>query len=266
MSQEFGSELDEKKERTESKYRKTDYLKLDEGEHTVRVLDTRETKHYTHYVGFAYVKCLDDECPICQNNKRILFDHPEDFREVKGWNPRRDRYYINVIDKTPTKVCSKCATEATVSSAACPACGTVLGDAAPLNKVKVLTGSRRLFEDLKVLYKTVRDEGDNIVDIRLYDWILVTRGKKTDKVTSPSPRYYPNKAVLPEFNPEDLFDLSRCAIELNPTEMLDLFNGASLKDIFTMRRASKQEDTTTIETSEDISEEISASIDDIFKA
>jgi hypothetical protein len=265
---EFGSNIDEKKEFTpgKSKYRKTEFLKLNEGEHRVRILDTMETKHYAHYIGFAYVKCLGDECPICQNNKKILYEHPEDYREVKGWNPRRDRYYINVMDKTLTKVCPKCGTEATPVAELCPACGTVLGQAAPVNKVKVLTGSRNFFEDLKVLSKTVRNEQDEILPINTYDWVLVTRGKMREKTTSPSPRLtgQPNN---PEFNPEDLFNLEDAVIKLTPEEMLDLFNGASLKDIFTMRRATKQVLNSDLELdSENIQDEIKGAVDDIFKA
>lgn len=268
MSEEFGSNIDERKESTPgtSKYRKTDFLKLNEGEHKVRILDRMETKHYTHYIGFAYIKCLGEECPLCQNDKKILYEHPEDYKEQKGWNPRRDRYYINVMDKTLAKVCPKCSTEALPNVDLCPACGTVLGDAAPVNKVRVLTGSRSFFEDLKVLSKTVRNEQDEILPITSYDWILVTRGKGREKTTSPSPRLL-GQPTNPEFNPEDLYDLSRVAIELSPEEMLDVFNGASLKDIFAMRRATKQVlDSDFDAGSENIKEEIRSKVDEIFKS
>lgn len=264
MSTEFGSNLDERKERSQSKFRKTEFLKLDEGEHTVRILDSTEIKHYTHYIGFAYVKCLGDNCPICLNNKKILFEHPEDYRDVKGWNPRRDRYYINVLDKTAGKICPKCETEASANSDLCPACGTVLGVAGQLNKIKVLTGSRGLFEDLKVLYKTVRNEQDEIVDIRHYDWILVTRGKKFEKTTSLRPNYLPHKAGLPEFNAENLFDLNTTVIQLNPEEMLDVFNGTSLKDIFAMRRTAKQSALVDEKANAEVSEEIRNLVGSIF--
>lgn len=265
---EFGSQIDEKKEFTpgKSKYRKTEFLKLTEGEHKVRILDNMETKHYTHYIGFAYIKCLGDECPICQNNKKIIYEHPEDFRDVKGWNPRRDRYYINVMDKTAVKVCPKCGTENPVTADICSACGSVLGEAAPVNKVKVLTGSRSFFEDLKVLSKTVRNEQDEILPINTYDWILVTRGKMREKTTSPSPRLI-GQPTSPEFNPEDLYNLEDVVIKLSPEEMLDVFNGTALKDIFAMRRATKQVLDSDLEVSaENISDEIKNAVDDIFKA
>src|ERR1051325_8828243 len=126
MSQEFGSTVDERQETKAPKYRKTEFLSLGQGEHRIRILDSMEVKKYTHYVGYAYIECLGDECPLCENNKRILYEYPEDYQKVKGWNPRRARFYINVLDKTPTKVCPKCGTEKQDASEICPACSTPL--------------------------------------------------------------------------------------------------------------------------------------------
>jgi hypothetical protein len=262
----FGSNIDERKAITDApKYRKTDYLKLTEGEHRVRILDNIETKHYTHYMGYAYVACLGEDCPICQSNKKILYEHPDDYRNQRGWNPRRDRYYINVIDKTPVKVCANCGTESGTGFDSCPKCGGVLGTASPANKVRVLTGSRNLFEDLKVLSNTVRDDNDEILDIRTYDWTLVTRGQGREKTTTPSPRLMgqPNN---PDYNPEDLFDLSDVVIRLTPEEMLDVANGTSIKDIFVVRRAAKQVLDSGFEDVEDIQGEIRNSVNSIFKS
>lgn len=264
MSDMFGETIEKREERVNNpKYRKTEFLKLDEGERTVRIIEPRETRHYAHYIGWAYIKCLGDECPICQNNKKILYEHPEDYRDVKGWNPRRDRYYINVMDLTKAKVCPKCETEGSVEQDLCPACGTVLGDAQPLNKIKVLSGSSKLFEDLKVLSKTVKDDDDNRVDIRTYNWLLLTRGKGRDKVTTPNPRYNPAKAGILEFNAEDLFDLENAVITLTPEEMLDVYNGAPLKDIFAVRRANKKQDEEKISLTDDA--ELEESLNSIFK-
>jgi hypothetical protein len=268
MSDEFGNYIEERKERV-SNFRKTEFLRLDEGEKIIRILDGHEVRIYTHYVGYAYVLCLGDECPICQNNKKILFEHPTDYRDVKGWNPRKDRYYINVLDRTKMKVCDKCKTEAPSTAEVCPACGTVLGEAKPLEKVKVLTGGSKLFEDLKVLSRTVRDDdSEERVDIRAYDWLLVTRGKKLDKVTSPSPRYNPAKAgILTLTEGQELFDLQKSVITLTPEEMIDVWDGgASLKDVFAVRRAKKETTTAEFESPmTEVSEDIQDSLDLIFK-
>lgn len=263
MSDEFGTTVEDKTKR-ESKFRKTEFMRLDEGEHVIRIIEPRETKHFTHYVGWAYLKCLGDECPLCANNKKIMYEHPEDYREVKGWNPRRDRYYINVLDRTVAKKCEKCETVAPNHFDLCPACGSTLPKAEPINKVKVFSGSGKLFEDLKVLSKTVRDENDERVDIRAYDWIVMVRGKSRDKITNVRPNYFPSKAGLLEVT-EELYDLSKAVIEVSPEEMLDIFNGTSLKDIFTMRRAKKQVLDNEEITGEDIQAEIESSVNDIFK-
>lgn len=264
MSEEFGSNIEERKERTQSKYRKTEFLKLDDGEYTIRILDPMEVKHYTHYMGYAYIACLGDECPICQNNKRILYEHPEDYREVKGWNPRRDRYYINVMDRTSVKICEKCGTESKPTIDICSACGTVLGNTVPANKIKVLSGARSLFEDLKVLSKTVRNEQDERVDIRDYDWIFVVRGKGRDKTTAIRPVYFPAKAGRLEFDETQLYDMDNTVVKLTPEEMLDVFNGASLKDVFTVRRAKKQVLDSDFPVTDNIREDIANAVDEIF--
>jgi hypothetical protein len=221
MSDEFGNYIEDKGERkSQSKFRRTEFVKLDEGnEQVIRILDSHEVRHYTHYIGWAYVKCLGDECPICQNNKKILYEHPEDYRDVKGWNPRRDRYYINVLDRTKVKTCEKCQTENRAGAEVCTACGSVLGVAQPSNRVKVLTGSAGLFENLKVLARTVRDENDERVDVRAYDWVLVTRGQRRDKVTNPSPRYNPANAGFMEVPADQLYDLEKVVVVLTPDEM-----------------------------------------------
>lgn len=238
MSDEFGNFIDDKTARKTSKYRKTEFLKLDEGEHIIRILDGHETKHYTHYVNGMYIKCLGDECPLCLNNKKILYEHPEDYRDVRGWNPRRDRYSINVLDRTPVKVCEKCETVNVAQAEVCSGCGTVLGIVKPLDKVKVLSASERLFTDLKVISNSVRDDDDNRIDIRTYDWMLLVRGKNRDKVTTATPRYNPTKAGYIEVDKEKLYDLENTIITLTPEEMLDIFNEKySLKDIFATRKA-----------------------------
>lgn len=265
---EFGATIDEpyvKKDKN-TKFRKTEFIQLGQGEHLIRILEPMETKVYAHYVGWSWLKCLGDECPICENNKKILYEHPEDYREVKGWNPRRDRYSINVLDKTPARVCPKCGVEkkdANVSN--CPACGTPMNALAPLNKVKVLSRGSTLFDDLKTMSRAIRDADDKRIDIRLYDFRLMVRGTGRDTTITPVPVYIPGRESEPSFEGE-LFDLSKAAIELNREEMSDVaFNNAALKDIFTMRRAKKQlEESNFVNT--DIEQEMNDSLGEIFKA
>lgn len=205
----FGDTVDERKEGGESKFKKTEYLTLTSGnEYIVRILDAMETKVYAHFVGRGWLECLEEECPICQNNRKILYEHPEDFRDVDGWCPKRPRFYLNVLDQSD-------------------------------KKVKVLSSGPRLIEDLKVMSKSIRNEQDERIDIRSYDWSLSVRGAGRDKETTPSHRFF-GKQTNVDLAGQELYDLKSLIIKLQPNEMLEVFNGASLKDVFAMRRAKKE--------------------------
>lgn len=242
MSAQFGDFIQTKESRQDSgKFQKTQFLKLDEGEHSIRILEPHETRHVIHYINYLYLKCLGDECPICENNKRLMYEHPTDFRDVKGWLPRRNRYYINVLDRTLVKTCSKCNAESGVSSELCGNCGSLLGTASPANTVKVLSGSETLFEDLKVISKSITDQSGERVDIRTYDFKLLVRGKGRDKNITPIPQYNPANAGEIALTPEqNLFDLQNAVIELTAVEMIDVHNGVALKDIFAARRKDEE--------------------------
>jgi len=227
----FGDTVDERKESGEQKFKKTEYLTLTSGnEYIIRILDAMETKKYAHFIGRGWLECLEEECPICQNNKKILYEHPEDFREVDGWCPKRPRFYLNVLDKAD-------------------------------GKVKVLSCGPRLIEDLKVMSKAIRNENDERIDIRSYDWSLTVRGAGRDKETTPSHRFF-GKMTDVDLDGQELYDLDNLLIRLEPNEMLDVFNGASLKDVFALRRAKKE-----LVKDEDLNDlnDTLDSVDDLFK-
>ena len=222
MTEEFGSTIDERQ--TNPKFRRIEFMSMDAGEHRFRILESMETKKYTHYIGFAYVECLGDDCPVCENNKKILYEHPEDYKEQADWHPRNQRFYINVFDKSSV-------TEDGKYSPGLP----------PLNKVKVLSMGSRLLEEIKVHSKSVRNKQDERIDIRMYDWIAEVKGEKQNKTTHVAHKWWPGEEALEDIGEQQLFDLSEVAVKLNREEMLDVaFNGAKLKDIFAMRRAQKQ--------------------------
>lgn len=229
----FGDTIDERSERGESKFKKTEYLALTSGnDYVIRILDPVETKVYAHFVGKGWLECLEEECPICDNNKRIMYEHPEDFRDVDGWCPKRPRFYLNVLDQSD-------------------------------KKVKVLSCGPRLIEDLKVMSRSIRNEQDERIDIRNYDWSLTVRGTGRDKEITPSHRFFGKESVV-NLEGQTLYDLKNLIIRLEPEEMLEAFNGVALKDIFAMRRAKKElvsDDEVTV-----LRDEIKSSIDDIFKA
>lgn len=265
------AQIDEKRTAgNKSTFRKTEYIDLPEGQHIIRVLESSATKVYVHYMGFAYVKCLGDECPICQNNKKILFESPEDYRDQKGWKPRTSRFYVNVLDKTKAKICPTCGAEyKNLNLATCSKDNTILPEAAPLNKVKVLAKGSGLFEELEIMSNTTRNEQDEVVDIRTYDFLLNVSGRGKDTKTTPVPRYIPGREDMTVLEGENqLFDLSKTTPTLTADEMLDVFNGASLKDIFAVRRATKEAEKVAQEPVGDsvLMSDINAAVDDIFKS
>jgi hypothetical protein len=232
MSDNFGATIDDDVQ-TKKGYKKTQYLALKQGEYTIRILDPMETRKETHYVGYSYIECLGDECPICQNNKKILYEHPEDYKDVQGWCPRRPRFYLNVIDKAD-------------------------------GLVKVLSCGPMLIEDLKTMSRAIRNEKDERIDIRHYDWTLIVKGEKREKTITPSHKFF-GKEDEPNIGEQALYDLSNVTVKLSPDEMLDAFNGASLKDIFAVRRAKKEAlDSDFPTATENVEDEIKSAIDQMF--
>lgn len=262
----FGSTLEEKDNTFggQSKFKKTLYLSTPPGEYRIRILDEVETKKYAHFAGKTYVECLKDACPICENNRGIMYQHPDNFRDVKGWIPRRERYYVNVMDRTPAKVCDKCETENGTSSSNCDACNSPLGDVGPVNKVKILSSGPTLIDDITAIANSIRDSEDQVVDIRTYDWILLSRGQGREKTITVRPDYIADKASPLDYESIELYDLDNALITLEPDEMVDLLNGASIKDVFSLRRA-KKEDSSTNQLADEVRERIDQSVKDIFK-
>ena len=230
MSDNFGETLDENTGK--GQFKKTVYLSLKPGEYTIRILDSSETKQYGHFMGKGWIACLGDECPICLNNKKILYEHPEDYASVSGWYPRRARFSLNVLDRAD-------------------------------GIVKVLQCGPRLIEDLKVMSKSIRNEQDERIDIRHYDWTLIVKGDGRNRETTPSHKFY-GKETAPEYGEQTLYDLSNIMIKLDAEEMLDVFNGASLTDIFKMRRAKKEISKPDTGVSDEVHQDLSQAVDELF--
>lgn len=220
----------------ESKFRKVEYLKLDPGQYTIRILEFPATKKYNHFLNFSSVECLGDDCLICENNRRILYEHPKDYKDVKGWCPRRERFWVNVLNKTNDE-----------------------------NKVCVLSSGPTLFEDFNMMAQATRTESDEVVDIRAYDWILMVKGTGREREITPVPQYRGKNEPISTEGLE-LFDLTRCLPNITRDEMADFLKGVSLKDIFNLRRATNEvlskEETMS---EENLEKDIEDSISEIFK-
>jgi hypothetical protein len=228
-----------------STFRKTEYFQFTPGLHLVRILQSATKRVDVHYVKNAYVTCLGDDCPICAGNLKIAMEvsDKEARRKTPGWAPLQQRHYINVLDRTPVKVCPKCNAENKRVGANYPSICLNCKEQditnvkeTISNRVKVLSKGKKFFEILEMYATSSLDTEGNPIPITSYDLqILVPDGGEPVA----SQQLHRNDEV--EIEPEELYDLDNCSIKLNAEEINDLLRGISLKDIFAARRNSKPE-------------------------
>jgi hypothetical protein len=240
-----------------AKIKKLEFLKLALGPNIVRILDEDYVTADTHFVNRTSIACLGEECPICKNNRKIINENPETFRDVKGYYPRTTRYFINVLDRTVAKICPKCGEEIKqVNLPVCPkaGCGAVIVDtpAAPLNKVKVLSKGVTLFEQLAAIELSILDDAGTPRGLMDYDLVLISAGSGKTSTVTPIYSGRTGDAV-----PEGLekFDLAKALIKLTPEEILDFQKGVSLSDIFKGRSLTdKKPESLSLETSVELTD------------
>lgn len=223
--------------------RKTEYLALVPGNTVIRILDPDYFSVETHFINRTSVECLGDECPICKNNRKIILENPETFRDISGYSPRSRRYFVNVYDKTPAKVCPQCGAEIKQDIPTCPSCNTIITavERKPLDKVKVLAKGKQLFEQLIALEQVIVDETGTPRGLTNFDITLVTAG--AGKTATCTPIFTGNVGAPVFVEKPDLFDLHNAVIKLSEDELHDFQSGVSLKDIFAARRLGKETST-----------------------
>lgn len=224
-------------------FEKVTFLRLTPGNHLVRLIQNPEDSLvvYTHYVMNKFtIECPGDGCPVCENNKKLVFEHKEDFRNQKGWSQRTTRYLLNVLDRTLVKTCPSCQAEVKPSGALgkfpnnCPECNAFVTEvkAMTCNKVKILGFGVKLAGDLNAIEKSICDPTGEPIGLTKFDIVLSVDGKAKTAPT-PIPVTTNNDVVTV---PEDMLqDTSNATIKLNPEEILELLRGVTLKDIFKAR-------------------------------
>lgn len=219
----------------DSNFKRTEFMQVGQGAHTIRILQPQVKTLPTHYFDSsrASVLCLEDECPICANNKKLYMQFNKEANKQPGYNRVNWRFFVNVLDKTPARVCTKCGKEYKDTRNTICTCGEVLPDVAPLNKVKVLSKGLMLRDDLDSVNNAIRDAEGNSIGLVNYDITLMVSGAGRETKITPVPRT-DLKDPIPEGL--ELFDLEKAVITLTASEMLDLSNGHSLKDIFSARK------------------------------
>jgi hypothetical protein len=223
----------------ESNFKRTEFMTVGQGAHTIRILQSQVKTLPTHYFdrSKASVLCLEDECPICANNKKLYMQFGKEANKQPEYNRVNWRFFVNVLDKTPTKVCAKCGKEyKDIRNTVC-SCGEVLPEVKPLDKVKVLSKGLPVRDDLGSINSAIKDSQGNEVGITNYDVTLMVSGTGRDTKVTPVPRTDLNDPIPENL---ELFDLDKAVITLNPAEMLDLQAGHSLKDIFAARKTEEK--------------------------
>lgn len=242
--------------------KKIQYFKFVTGPNPVRILDPIAVDTKVHYINGAYVKCLDDDCPVCAQNRKIYASNPEGYRDDKNYHSYTYRYLVNVLDKGLAKICPNCGMEIKGAGALlCPGCNAPIAgvEAKPLNKVKVLSSGSTLFNNLNAIESSILNDKGEVIGWINYDVTIVVSGTgksmtKTPLVTDKG------EYSAPVLGPEDtLFDLSKSVLALEVAEMEDLMRGVSIKDILTAR---------TLSTSSDFGGEVDArkAIEDMFNS
>lgn len=255
--------------KTFTEFKKTAWLELPNGQTIIRILEDNAHEAYIHYIPSqkSSVICLGEDCPICQRNRQIIKDNPKTFRDVSTYFGRTRRYSVNVLDKTPAKVCPACQKEhkpVNGTFAIQCDCGQALVGmpATPLNKVKVLSKGVSLFDQFNELEKTQMNEAEESIPLRHFDVVLSVKGTGQDTKITAIPRMTSvGEQVLPEG--EELFDLSNSGgIKLSVEEMLSVMKGVAIRDIFNARKADTAD--AEIKEAETEMEEIADEVNKLF--
>jgi hypothetical protein len=247
-------------------FKKVEFIKLSPGMNQIRILDSDAYSVDVHYVGGINVQCLGEDRPVCKNNKKIIFENPKEFRNIKGYAPRRQLFIVNVLDRSMVKICpnESCKEEVKAVNGMyptqCPKCSALLHAVQPhkLDKVKILAKGVELFSSLNAFEVAINDVEGNPIGLTNFDIMLAVSGNKKESPT-PIPNTSANDVI--EIPAEQLFDREKVVLKFSPAEIADLQRGISLRDIFAARKAEKEADETVndlrAETTADIQQQIS---------
>lgn len=259
-----------KKKFGNTEYKRISYLELTPGNHVIRLLESSPKVFDSHWINGTSIKCLGDDCPICQNNYRLIREDrskEKAFKKAKDWCPSTARYFINVYDRTVVKTCPECGYDNTKAGTSfptsCGKCNASLVEtvASPSNKVKVLSRGIRLFEQFETYSQNVQDETGEPKPITSYDYVLIVSPTSDPKLL---PQEGKNDVV--NVDKESLFDLTSPLITLSVEEIAEFKRGVALKDIFVARKVDLEpvEDITVVEKSKEATANVKQMIMDIL--
>lgn len=236
---------DVKRKEVAQSFKKTEFMTIKSpGQYVLRVLEA-PVLVTTHFVFNKYpVKCLGENCPICENNRKLRNENPRvtDTRELSGYLNRSERYMLNVLDRTPVKTCPTCKTEHyAIDGQFTPicTCGTPLMNEKPhpCNRVKVFSMNSDNADRIKMIEKSMQGSDGNPLGLDKYDLIVLASVANKKVSWTPMPNVNANDVV--EVPADALTPQDKFAMVLTREEILQLLKGTQIKDIFLARNASK---------------------------
>ena len=250
-------------------YTKPVFLNMDYGQHLVRILG-KPLQVYIHWIPKANlgIRCLGEECPVCETNKKIILENPDNFRRESNYFPRSSRHYINVLDKSSVKVCPECQHEnkrmANNQYPAVCKCGSMIAHIPETisNKVKVVNLSETTAAELNAIHTSILDEKGDIIGINNFDILFVVTKVGDKKKISVVPITASQGGVeVPE---ESLYNLNNVPLTLSREEIIELVRGTSLRDIFAARNSVNKESEEPSETKEFSESTVKELVDSLY--
>jgi hypothetical protein len=251
------------KEKTQT-FKKAEFFSIKlPGTYVIRILE-KPVLVTTHFVNGKYpIRCLGENCPICENNRRLRNENPKvtDLREIRGYFSKTDRYMLNILDRSLVKTCPSCSTEYYAINGQFPPlcnCGTPIMNEKEhkCERVKVFSMLIDKADSIKMIERAVLDKENNPLGLNTFDLIILASMDNKKVNWTPMPNQNSNdKVEIPEdaMTPQYNF-----AISFTREEILSLLKGVLIRDIFLARSAFKPVDLTTV------SPEVQKQFDSLF--
>ena len=249
-------------QRDYKEFRRAKFLRYDVGAHTVRFLSQPKT-FFTHYLrGIATVECLEENCPICENNRQLREQYGKDASKQPTFNSSSARHYVNALDRTLVKRCPQCdmlnyRNNTGRFSGQCTECGAFITEVVPEEAREVVVVNMSNSTNGVLAATAAQKMTSDGVPINLFDYdvsFLVTMSGKKKTIT---PSITDNNDSI-EVDEEELYDLDNVVIRLTAEEITTLLTGVSLKDIFLARRGE-----TFLETDANL-EDVTEQVENLF--
>lgn len=246
----FSEELPKKSYDDTRKRTSAEYIKFTpEFRVTARILDSNARTVWKHFISQANkgrgmsancpnVRADMSVCPLEASVKGLPKDSPERRDKVA-----RRRFVVNVLDRTNYTTCTSCNEQSPQTrTKECLNCGADLSKAtfAPLNKVKIMEGGVKLFNQTLNPIRDMQFEDYNGAEITDYDIVFTTTGEGRDKQISAipqAPKPLDEEVFLDPTTGEkqSIFNLDDLSEPSTIEEINLMLQGASIQEILAVK-------------------------------